>query len=60
MNRFLSNLWTSLFKKRRSREVTIVLVGTVLSAVAAIELAWASFGGQGDRLDYVELFSGNL
>ncbi len=58
MRRFLTKLWTSLFKKRRPREVTIVIVGIVLTVVAATELAWASFGGQGG--DRVALAAGSL
>ncbi len=57
MRRLLSNLRTSLFEKERSLEVRIVVVGIALAVVAAIDLAWSSFGGQSDR---VALAAGSL
>ncbi|VAV95765.1 hypothetical protein MNBD_ACTINO02-1257 [hydrothermal vent metagenome] len=57
MRRLLSNLWTALFEKERSLEVRIVVVGIVLAVVAAIDLAWSSFGEQSDR---VALAAGSL
>ncbi len=57
MRRLLSNLQKLLFQRTWSREVRIVVVGIVLTVVAAVDLAWSSFGGQSDR---VALAAGSL
>lgn len=57
MRLLLSNLRKLLFQKKWSREVRIVVVGIGLAVVAAIDLAWSSFGGQSDR---VALAAGSL
>jgi len=57
LRRLLSNLRELLFQRKWSREVRIVVVGIVLTVVAAVDLAWSSFGGQSDR---VALAAGSL